>query len=131
MTMIFGRELELGRSDMQFIIYNKDTPLMRVFWDKAQAKSEWVSNFRHPNIFPYMYPDCITISAIAKFCESRLPPRSRVNIDELLRRKYKLKTYQPIQMCKVTRGISHSDDLWLLFKGEEQVPYASITVRQQ
>lgn len=114
---------------MQFIIYHKDTPVMRVFWDAAYAESEWLSNFRHPNIFPYMHPERITVPAISKFCESRLPPRNRVNIDELLRRKYKLTAYQPIQMCKVTRGITHSDDLWLLFEGEEPVPYDSITVR--
>ena len=114
---------------MQFIIYNKDTPLMRVFWDKSYASSEWLGDWHHPNIFPNMHPGRITVPAISAFCESRLPPRNRVNIDELLRYKYKLASYQPIQMCKVTRGITHSDDLWLLFEGEEKVPYASISVR--
>lgn len=114
---------------MQFTIYNKDTPLMQVSWDTSHAKSEWLSDFKHPNIFPYIHPEKITVPAISKFCESRLPPRDRVNIDELLRQKYRLTAYQPIQMCKITRGISHSDDLWLLFEGEEKVPYANITVR--
>lgn len=114
---------------MKFLILNFDTPIMQVEWDKMQAKSEWLSEERHIKIPKYLYPENITIQGISRFCESRQPPRTRYNIEELLTKKYKLKAYLPIQMCRISHGITHSDDLWLLFEGQEQCKYAEISVR--
>lgn len=114
---------------MQFIIYNFDEPQMLVELNLPFARSEWLTDKRHIKIPRSLYPENITAKAVSKFCESRQPPRNRVGINELLRKKYKMWEYLPIQMCKKSRGITHSDDLWLLFDDAEKVPYASITVR--
>lgn len=113
---------------MQFIIYNRETPQMRVSWEMMNAKSEWLTTERHLNIPRYMYPENITIAGISRFCESRQPPRTRYDIDRLLK-CYGLREYMPIQMCRISHGVTHSDDLWLLFEGQEKCNYADISVR--
>ena len=114
---------------MGFVLYNMEDPQLAVWWEGNVAHSVWLTDFRHPKIPRYMYPENITFHSISRFCESRQPPRNRVGIDYLLQNVYGLTEYQPIAMCRISRGITHSDDLWMLFEGQERVPYASITVR--
>lgn len=114
---------------MQFIIYDEDIPQLRVFWEKQKAGSEWLTDERHIKIPKYLYPENITVQGISRFCESRQPPRTRFDIDYLLKHKYKIREYMPIQMCRISHGITHSDDLWLLFEGQEKCRYEDISVR--
>lgn len=114
---------------MYFIIYDKNEPQMKVSWSGTDVHSEWLTTKRHLKIPRYIYPECITQAGIARFCETRQPPRTRLNIEELLTTKYKMKTYLPVQMCMKSRGISHSDDLWLYFEGQELKRYEDISVR--
>lgn len=114
---------------MQFIIYDKEEPQLRVFWEGAKAGSEWLTDKRHIKIPRTLYPENITSLDINRFCETRQPPRTRFDIDYLLKHKYKMREYLPIQMCMKSRGITHSDDLWLLFEGQEKLKYEDITVR--
>ncbi|MGN0582440.1 MAG: hypothetical protein ACI4KB_07030 [Oscillospiraceae bacterium] len=112
-----------------FVIYNFDEPQMRVWWNKTEIHSEWLISWRHPKIPRYMFPENITKEGLSRFCESRQPPRTRYDIDYLLEHKYHLQKYMPIEMCMKSRGITHSDDLWLLFDVEEKPRYEDITVR--
>lgn len=116
---------------MYFIIFFRDIPQLKVSWEGTKAKSEWLTNIRPSRKIPYyIYPESITFEDIQRFCETRQPPRTRYDIDDILRRDYGLRVYQPIQMCRISRGVTMDDDLWLLFEGEEQVPYATFSVRQ-
>lgn len=111
------------------IIYDEEEPQIKISWDGSGAVSEWLTSFRHPKIPPSLYPEKITPKAISDFCESRQPPRTRFDIDYLLAYKYKLREYLPIQMCRISHGITHSDDLWMLFENQEKPEYENIKVR--
>lgn len=112
---------------MVIFIMNFDEPIMRVEFSATSAKSEWLGQ-KHIKIPRYMYPENITSQAVSRFCETRQPPRTRFNIDDILK-KYNLKEYLPIQMCKISHGVTHSDDLWIWFEGQERYKYADIRVR--
>ena len=59
----------------------------------------------------------ISICDITKFLETRCVPRTRENIEEILK-KYNLKEYSPIGICKKTHGVSHNDNYWVRFDNE-------------
>ena len=61
-----------------FVIMNKDNPILDVKYDLTTAESKWLGE-KHIKIPRNMYPDEISIDAIYEFCESRQPPRTRVN----------------------------------------------------
>lgn len=109
-------------------IMHKDQPVMKITWDKNTIQSQWLGK-HHIKIPPDMYPGKITIKAFVDWCETRQPPRTRIGIDELLRTVYKMKTYLPIQMCRKSHGITHEDDLWMLFDNEGVIKYETLSVR--
>lgn len=61
----------------------------------------------------------ISICDVIKFLETRCVPKTRENIEELLSKKYHLKEYSSIGICKQTHGVSNNDNIWLRFNSEE------------
>lgn len=112
---------------MIITIYNFDTSIMQISSDGINSQSKWIGP-RHIKIPRYLYPENITPQGISKFCETRQPPRTRFDIDRILK-IYGLREYLPIQMCRISHGITHEDDLWMLFEGQVKPKYADITVR--
>lgn len=70
----------------------------------------------------------INICELIKFMETRCVPRTRDGIEELLRKKYHLKEYSPIGICKQTHGVSHNDHIWLRFD-DETLRFNDVRVR--
>ena len=110
-----------------FIIMNKDNPILDVKYDLTTAESKWLGE-KHIKIPRNMYPDEISIDAIYEFCESRQPPRTRVDIYRILREKYELMDYLPMQMCEKSHGITMEDFLWMKF-ADEDITYEDVRVR--
>lgn len=113
---------------MNIVIYDAETPIMQIRSDGINAMSKWVGP-KHIKIPKYLYPENITPHGISMFCETRQPPRTRFDIEHVLK-AYGLREYLPIQMCKISYGITHEDDLWMLFEGQVKPRYADITIRQ-
>lgn len=109
-----------------FTIMLYDEPQLFVEYDDLNASSRWLTDKRHPLIPFNMYPDKITLDAISDFCESRLEPRTRVNIKEILRRKYKLLDYFPIAMCRKFNGATFTDHIWLKFENDEGLRWKDV-----
>lgn len=112
---------------MVITIYNYDTPILKIRSDGIKAQAQWVGP-KHIKIPRYIYPENITPQGISRFCETRQPPRTRFDIDRILK-AYGLREYLPIQMCRISHGVTHADHLWMLFDGQEKPRYADITVR--
>lgn len=106
---------------------NKDNPILDVKYDLTKAESKWLGE-KHIKIPRGMFPENITVKNISAFCESRQPPRTRVDIDRILREKYDMREYLPMQMCKKSHGITMSDFLWMKFD-DEDIMYADVRVR--
>ena len=110
-----------------FIIMNKNNPILDVKYDLTKAESKWLGE-KHIKIPRGMFPENITVKNISAFCESRQPPRTRVDIDRILREKYDMREYLPMQMCKKSHGITMSDFLWMKFD-DEDIMYEDVRVR--
>ena len=87
-----------------FIIMNMDDPQLKIEFDHLSAKSTWLTDEMFLKIPYSLCPENITVRAIEEFCETRVEPRTRVNIDYVLRHVYKMKDYFPIKMCRLSRG---------------------------
>ena len=110
-----------------FVIMNKDNPILDVKYDLTTAESKWLGE-KHIKIPRGMFPENITVKSISAFCESRQPPRTRVDIDRILREKYDMREYLPMQMCKKSHGITMADFIWMKFD-DEDITYADVRVR--
>lgn len=64
-----------------------------------------------------IYPDRITYENYAKFLEERLPDKTRDDMPEILRR-YGLRDFMPVKMCRKSHGRNMTDFLWLRFDDE-------------
>lgn len=106
---------------------NKNNPILDVKYDLTKAESKWLGE-KHIKIPRGMFPENITVKNISAFCESRQPPRTRVDIDRILREKYDMREYLPMQMCKKSHGITMSDFLWMKFD-DEDIMYEDVRVR--
>ena len=74
-----------------------------------------------------IYPENITINSFNDFLESRLPDKTRSDIDDILKR-YGLRFFNPIQMCMKSYGRNMSDFLWLRFNDKKET-FADIRLR--
>ena len=110
-----------------FVIMNKDNPILDVKYDLTTAESKWLGE-KHIKIPRGMFPENITVKSISAFCESRQPPRTRVDINRILREKYDMREYLPMQMCKKSHGITMADFLWMKFD-DEDITYENVRVR--
>ena len=110
-----------------FVIMNKDNPILDVKYDLTTAESKWLGE-KHIKIPRGMFPENITVKSISAFCESRQPPRTRVDIDRILREKYDMREYLPMQVCKKSHGITMADFLWMKFD-DEDIRYEDVRVR--
>lgn len=74
-----------------------------------------------------IYPDRITYKNFEKFLESRLPDKTRDDMPEILRR-YGLRDFMPVKMCRKSHGRNMTDFLWLRFD-DEKLCYNDIRLR--
>jgi hypothetical protein len=67
---------------------------------------------------------------VEKFLETRCVPRTRVDIDKLLRKKYHLREYNPLAICQQTHGVAINDYIWLKFSTDDDtITFESTKVR--
>lgn len=118
-----------------FDIYDREQCIMRVRWgDKiGYATTENVLGERHIKINRGLYGRNfekiaeVDFKEVTKFLESRTVPRTRFGIEEILK-KYDVKFYDPLNMCKKSHGVSMSDFVWIKFMGEE-VEFKDVKIR--
>lgn len=78
-------------------------------------------------ISPFGNSDSVTYDMFLGFLESRCPERGRPDLKELLN-KWGLEVYDPVGICKATRGLMWDDFLWIRFEGDD-VTYDDIKIR--
>lgn len=109
------------------ILFRDDPQLevMLLSWNEAKSKLLtpepliWVPR----NI----YPDRITRNTFEAFLETRLPDKTREDIDIILK-KYGLRYFNPLQMCMKSHGRNMTDFLWMRFN-DEKVTFDDIKLR--
>lgn len=111
-----------------FDILNKEQLIMRVYWDTEtkEIHSQWMSK-PHIKIPRSIYPENITWKNINAWLETRTVPRTRYDIEDILR-KFGLKEYNAYAMCKKSHALSMSDYIWIRFEGED-INYDNIKIR--
>jgi len=107
---------------------NKEKPMLKITWDTNTKEiiSEHIGEW-HPKIPNSLYPERITWKNLMSWMETRVVPRTRIGIEELLP-KYGVKEYNPYAMCKKSHGISMADFIWIRFN-DEDIKYADIKIR--
>ena len=85
------------------------------------------------NVFcPYITKEAINYSVsiqdLDKFLELRCVPRTRVDIDWLLKHRYNMKYYSALGICRKTHGVMYSDFIWLRFD-DERISFNDIRIR--
>ena len=116
--------------------------IMDIFWkEELLCNTQWgddkhwvtVKNFtgkKHP-LVPYVMKEDIeykiSIMDLNKFLETRCFPRTRYNVEELLK-KYDLRFYYPYGICVKSHGVSMTDFLWLRFDNE-RLTYDDVRLR--
>lgn len=75
----------------------------------------------------YIYPDRITYKNYERFLCTRLPDKTRDDIDDILK-NYGLREFQPVKMCRLSHGRNMTDFLWLRFD-DEHVTFDDIKLR--
>ena len=108
-------------------ILNKDKVILYVYWEHNKIHSVWKAE-PHIKIPKYIYPENITLENLLKWMETRVVPRTRFGIEDILK-EYGLPEYHPYWICKQTHGITMSDYLWVRFEGET-LKYDDIAIRQ-
>lgn len=78
-------------------------------------------------LLPFGRTDNVCYEKFIGFCEQRCPERGRADLKKLLR-DWGLVIYDPVSICKVTRGLMLNDFLWIRFEGDE-VTYDDIKIR--
>ena len=97
----------------------RDTQLC-ITWIPGKYKSETfkrLTDTPHIKIPRALLADTATFQDFLNFLETRCAPRTRVDIDRILK-DYRLKYYDPLAMCRKSHGRSPTDSLWILFDDE-------------
>jgi hypothetical protein len=123
---------------MYFEVYEMENLLLRVTWDipDLQVGDALVENFegiKNISLMPISFDNSkytVPFTDIWKFLETRCVPRTRVDIDNLLKQKYNLREYSALGIVKRTHGVSMNDYIWIKFEGEdESINFESTKVR--
>ena len=109
-----------------FDIYDREICIMKVRWGNkvGYATTENTIGERHIKINRGLYGRNfervaeVPFENVTKFLESRTVPRTRYDLESVLK-KYNVKFYDPLNMCKKSHGVSMSDYIWIKFIGEE------------
>lgn len=116
-----------GIDYLKFEVYNKyDLCATVEVRDNEVVKYEPVPGtfFLH---LPFPRGKKPTIADVYDFFEDRSFPKTRVNIEGILK-SMGLDHYDPIAMCKVNHGLCWDDYTWVRFEGED-ITYDDIKVR--
>ena len=73
------------------------------------------ADFPLDNAFGLKSPENVTWDDVYRFLISRTYPENRANINEILE-DLGLKEYDPIKMCRITRGRMTNDQNWLTIR---------------
>lgn len=110
--------------ETKIYIYSKDKPMLYITRCQNKVKSEWLTEERHPLIPRMVYPEHITYAGLVEFMETRAVPKYRYNISTVLNNVYHMQKFDIFQMCRLSHGFSHSDDLRLVFEDKPEMSYA-------
>jgi hypothetical protein len=123
---------------MYFEVYEMKNLLMKVTWDSpnvglGDALVENYGGSKNISLMPISFDNLnytVPFTDVEKFLETRCVPRTRVDIANLLRKKYKLREYNALAIVKQTHGVSMNDYIWIKFEGEDSsVTFESTKVR--
>lgn len=118
---------------MKIDILDMDTLISTAYWDDTTHDVQITNYSGEKNVWLQYVSKAekeynVSFSDFCRFLETRCVPRTRDGIDELLKKKYGLTEYSPLQICKKTHGINYSDTIWLKFN-DENLRYADVRVR--
>lgn len=99
------------------VIMSENDPQIEITWEPLvhnSMKLRILTDNLSIKIPHYLRSENATFNDFINFLETRCPPRTRFNIDDILRR-YGLKFYDPMGMCRKSYGRSATDYLWIDF----------------
>lgn len=113
-----------------FTIYDKNVPQLRVQWslnDPFSVTTQQLVSEPNIKIMPKLWYGTNDFRVVLEFLERRTVPRTRYNIDDVLK-QYDLKEYLPLHMCQKDHGVSMTDYIWIKFDGED-ICWEDVAVR--
>lgn len=109
-----------------FQIYSKNELIADVYIDTRTMKVDLkqYSKYNHLRMF---LNDEITVEEVLDWLQDRCFPETRANCKELLK-MLGLKTYDVIDITKITHGLMMDDYIWIKWLGED-ISYDQIKIR--
>lgn len=107
----------------KFEVYDREELILRVTWGDVVGVAHvenpsGVKNIRTmPISFDGQYRYDVSFPEVMKFLERRTVPRTRFDIEDILKR-YGIKEYNPLAMCRKSHGRSMGDYVWIKFDDE-------------
>lgn len=101
-----------------YFIQYKDTPMLRIWMEGGKMYSEEIPNDIKYPLTRDLYPDRINIPRFIDWCKTRVVPETRDGIEDLLRNLYKVKEYNPVEMCFNSHALQYADHIWLRQENE-------------
>lgn len=108
-------------SRQKAVIMWKDFPQVEITWEPEVCNSEHITPLTDNLSRKIPIKLCNsngTFKDFLDFLESRCAPRTRYNIEDILK-MYDIKFYDPLAMCRKSHGRTMSDYLWVKFNDEE------------
>lgn len=112
------------------VIMWKDIPQVRITWNPSVWGDECFEKLAEECDFvvpPILYEGKATFMDFLNFLESRCVPRTRYDLADVLKR-YGLREYDPLAMCRRSHGRSMSDFMWVKFN-DENITWDQIRLR--
>ena len=122
MTNLFEYPLKIE------IFFRNDPQLEVILIDVTQVESKLLTDNPVLWIPKNIYPNNITRASFEQFLESRVPDKTRSDIDDILK-TYGLRFFNPLQMCMKSHGRNMTDFLWMRFN-DEKVTFDDIKLRE-
>lgn len=110
----------------------KDEPQVEIKWEASKFNSVTTRVLagrlspKVPRILLQQHPE---FKHVLDFLESRCVPRTRIDINDILR-AYGLREYNPMLMCRKSHGRSPTDFIWVKFDDDpEDITWDKIKLR--
>ena len=110
----------------------KEQPQIEIKWDTMKynsATSVVLADKLSPKVPNNLRVSNPDFKAVLSFLESRCVPRTRIDIQEILR-AYGLREYNPMLMCRKSHGRSPTDYIWVKFDDDPpEITWENIRLR--
>ena len=113
-----------------FVVMHKDYPILEVWWDNTlKVYTKKIGENRSIHLRDYIYEGNVTFRELMDWLETRVPDKTRDDIDYILR-NYGLSEFNVLAMCSKSYGRQPTNHMWLKFYGVEDVTYEEIRLRR-